>query len=174
MMLLHKLMDVWQSIKLVLKSRRHLTIMFFSSALMSIFAILIPTLTIPGNTLGFQISLLNLPSIALIIVFSILFGLSMSMNVYAISSNRARMASMAGREASTGIVSMIGAMFSGPLCASCIATILGLFGLGSATTLSITTILFSYRTEILVLSLILIITSIYFAGRRINKICEKC
>ncbi len=171
---MNKIKDIVQSLRLVFKAKRYLAILIISSIIMFVISLLIPVLTIPGNTFGFQISLLNFWSIILITLFSILFGLSIGMNVYYFSSNKVKTASMARKGAGNTFIAMIGAMFSGPLCGSCIATILGLLGIGGAATLSITSFLFSYRTEILILSSLLLITSIYFTGRRINKTCDNC
>ena len=166
----NKIKSTVEAIKATLKSKKHLAIAVAFALLMIIVAVYLPTVTIPGNSIEFQISLITLDSAIIMIFFSILAGLSMGMHVYASDVLKQNNIIMLGEEVGTGIAGMFSAMLSGPLCLSCFAVIFGAIGLGSGAALFVV----SHRTEIQVLSLLLLSASVYIAGKRINKNCELC
>ncbi|MBI2233283.1 MAG: hypothetical protein HYU56_05150 [Candidatus Aenigmarchaeota archaeon] len=165
-----KLKPIFGTIKITLKSRKYFSVAIISALFMLSLSVYIPSIITPGNSIGYQLSLITWENALLILLFSALFGISMAMHVHATKLKRANKGLMAGESAATGIFGMVGAMFSGPLCASCISIIFSTIGLGGSAALA----LFSHRTEILAASMMLIIVSIYFAGKRINRFCEHC
>ncbi|MBI2675166.1 MAG: hypothetical protein HYX24_01810 [Candidatus Aenigmarchaeota archaeon] len=154
---------------LMLSSRKHLAVAVATMAIMVLLSVYIPVLTIPGNTIEFQLSLLTWDTIILTLIFSGLVGISIGMHAYVSAvkiSNKGRAVIKTG---GTGFVGVVATLFAGKLCPLCLATIFGLLGLGASSALFV----FSYKAEIMALSLVLLLASIYLAGRRISA-CENC
>lgn len=158
------------AIGLALKSRKSLAIGISSAIAMAFLSVSIPSVITPGNTIGFQLSLLSWENIALTALFSVLFGISMALHSYAMSLKKIRKGMAVGQEAATGVAGMVGGMFSGPLCASCISIIFSVIGLGGSAVIFV----LSHRNEILLASVLVIIASIYFAGKKVTRFCENC
>ncbi len=156
------------AIGLALKSRKRLAIGIISAIAMAFLSIYIPAAIKLGTTIESQISLLTWENILLITIFSILFGVSIALHSYAMSLKKNH-----GNMSVTpvgGFAGIIGGVFSGPMCPTCISTIISILGLGSSTAI----FMLSHRTEILALSALLIITSIYFVGKKVTRFCDKC
>lgn len=151
----------------VLKTKRQLAIAIFSSLFTLALALYIPVLTIPGNTIEFQLSLVTWDYAALLVLFSALFGISISLHVYPSPIMNKNHSIVKG--AGTGFAGIMGTLFAGKLCPLCLGTILGFIGLGGSALY-----LFSFRNEILVASMLILLASIYFGSKRIAAICEKC
>lgn len=162
--------SIFKPLVLTLSSKKHLIIAIISSLVMAFLAILIPSLLIPSNTIKFQLSLLKINEITLIIIFSALFGISIAMQSYAFFIEKLHKSKLVMKSTGTGFVALTATLFSTKLCPLCLATILGLIGLGSSATL----FLFSYKKEILIVSMLLLILVIYITGKRITNFCEKC
>ncbi len=165
-----KLKSTFEAIKMTLKSRKHLLITIIFGLFMIGLAIYIPSLITPGNTIEFQLSLITFENALIMVLFSSLVGLSMGMHAYASDLLKRTNVNMVIEEAGTGIVGMFSTMLSGPLCASCIAIIFSAVGLGSGAALFVLV----HIKEIQIISLALILLSIYLAGKRVNRNCELC
>ncbi len=162
---------ILESIFLTLSSRKYALIAIALAVVMAFIAILIPSLLTPGNTLKLQLSLLQISDIGLITLFSSLFGISIAMQMYASHKEKIQGKHLV-RNTGTGLVAITGTLFSAKLCPICLGAILGFVGIGGSATL----FLFSYKTEIMITSIFIIIFTIYLAGNRIGKIkvCDKC
>jgi len=162
--------SVIHAARLMLSSKKHLVIVICSSIFMFFLAVLIPAVTIPSNTVEFQLSLLSEESALLTILFSILFGISMGMHSYASKMSKLRKGAVVGERAGTGFFSFIGTLFAGKLCPMCLSAIFGFLGLGASAVFFV----LSFTVPILFASMLLILISIYFAGKRIANACENC
>ncbi|MBI2044946.1 hypothetical protein HYT23_02725 [Candidatus Pacearchaeota archaeon] len=138
---------------------------------MAFIAVIIPSLLTPGNTLKLQLSLLQINEVILIIIFSSLFGISIAMQIYA-SHKEKKQGEYLVKGTGTGLVAFTGTLFSAKLCPICLGAILGFIGIGGSATL----FLFSYKNEIMITSIFVLVFTIYLAGNRIAKVkvCEKC
>jgi len=165
-----KLEPTLNAISLTLKSKKHLGIVIFSSLFMLFLAILIPIILIPGNSIEYQLSLFAWDSSVLTFLFSVLFGISMGMHSYASKISKTRKSLVVGERAGTGFFSMVGTLFASKLCPMCLGTIFSFLGLGASTVFFV----MSFRTPILIISILLILISIYFAGKRITIFCQNC
>lgn len=159
-----------KAIVLTLKSRKHLLIVIAASLLMMVLSVYIPSVLTPGNTIAFQLLLLTFGEAALIILFSLLFGLSIGMQLYASALHKMRKGVTAAKSTGTGIAAFAGTLFSAKLCPICLSALLAYIGIGGSAAL----LLFSYKTEILVASMLVLLASMYFAGKRITVSCERC
>lgn len=162
--------SVFKSIFLVFSSRKHLLIAVAFALAMAFISILIPSLLTPGNSLQYQLSTLEIKDIGLIALFSSLFGLAIAMQFYA--SHKEKTSSHLAKSTGTGFVAFAGTLFSAKLCPICLGAILGFVGIGGSATL----FLFSYKNEIMLASIFILLLTIYLTGKRITKIklCENC
>lgn len=162
--------SMFESIFLTFSSKKYIIIAVILTVVMAFISILIPLLLTPGNTLKLQLSILELRDIILIILFSALFGIAIAMQSYA--SHKEKHNNKLVKSTGTGLVAFIGTLFSAKLCPVCLVAILGFFGIGGSATL----FLFSYKNEIMIASIFILVFIIYLTGKRITKIkfCEKC
>ena len=162
--------SMFEHILLTFSSKKHIIIAVILVVVMAFISILVPSLLIPGNTLKLQLSLLETSDISLIIIFSALFGIAISMQIYA--SHKEKNSNKLVKSTGTGLIAFTGTLFSAKLCPICLGAILGFLGIGGSATL----FLFSYKNEIMIASIFILIFIIYLAGKRITKlkICEKC
>lgn len=132
--------------------------------------IFIPVVTIPGNDLIFQISLLTYREYSLFILLSILTALSIILQLYIYRINKSRKIgiSIFGQ----GIVGVFSAFLASILgastCAACLSFVFGLLGVGGFF------FLLEYRNEITLFAVIILMLSIYFSSKRIMEDCEVC
>ena len=92
------------------------------------------------------------------------------MQIYA--SHKEKNSNKLVKSTGTGLIAFTGTLFSAKLCPICLGAIFGFLGIGGSATL----FLFSYKNEIVIASIFILIFMIYLAGKRITKlkICEKC
>ena len=132
----------------------------------------IPVLTIPANTLRFQLSIYQPRDYALLGVFAALTALLITMQWYLVGLKRR--AQEAARASGRGIVgsssAVFAALFGTAACSSCVAAILGIFGIGAATTITLLT----YRWYIVLGSLLLIVLVLRSTAREINSTGSAC
>ncbi len=154
------------AIVLMLKSKRQLTIAILAAISMLIVALFIPILTIPGNTIDFQLSLVTWDYALFLIIFSVLFGLSIGLHAYPSSNSDS---SLIGKGSGAGFAGILGTLFAGKLCPVCLSTILGMIGMGGSALF-----LFSYRNEILIASAAILLLSIYLGAKKAARVCSNC
>jgi len=161
---------IFESIFLTFSSRKYVLMVVILTLLMAFFSILIPSLLTPGSTLKLQFSLLKLEDISLIILFSFLFGTSIAMQSYV--SYKEKHGNTLVKGTGTGLVAFIGTLFSAKLCPICLGAILSFVGIGGSAAI----FLFSYKDEIMLASIFMLVFIIYLTGKRIIKvkICDKC
>ena len=160
-----RLQPTLNAVSLTLKSRKYLGIAIAFSIFMMFIAILIPTILIPGNSIDYQISLFTWDSALLTILFSVLFGISMGMHSYASHIRKLRNSAAIGERVGTGFFSITGTLFASKLCPMCLSAIFSFVGLGASAVFFV----LSFRFPILIASIVLVLISIYFAGKRIEK-----
>jgi|GEM_PF-3365845 len=162
--------SVFKSIFMTLSSRKHLLIAVALTLVMASVAILIPSFLTPGSNIQYQLSILQINDIGLIVLFSSLFGVAIAMQLYA--SHKEKLKENIAKNTGTGFVAFIGTLFSAKLCPVCLGAILGVIGIGGSTAL----FLFSYKNEIMLVSISILFLTIYLTGKRITKIkiCENC
>jgi len=157
--------NTFDAVKLTVRSRKHLGIVIASSLFMLLLAVLIPTILIPGNSIDYQISLFTWDSALLTILFSVLFGISMGMHSYASHIRKLRKSAAIGERVGTGFFSITGTLFASKLCPICLSAIFSFVGLGASAVFFV----LSFRFPILIASILLVLISIYFAGKRIKN-----
>lgn len=130
--------------------------------------ITVPLLTVPGNDLAFQLSIMPLRDYVTISILGMLTGISLMFNLYVFRRERKQKIEKVGTMSITGGIGVVSSFFGSVTCVACASSILGFLGLGTVT------FLLSYRLPIVLLSSFFIILSIYFTSRKILNLCDVC
>lgn len=157
-----------RTLLLPFKSKKHLAIIFISFLLMLAFSFLMPRLLLPSNTLQLQLSRLTFIDGLIRLSFAFLFGLSIGL--YSYSSSLIKSNKNLIQTTGTGFTSIIGALFTGKLCAVCIGTALSFLGISGSTAAFLT----SHDKEIIFISFLIMIASLLFSASKVSKICKDC
>ena len=158
--------QIFTTAKEVLTKRNYLLGFFiFIPVIFSIF-VLIPVLTIPANSISFQLSIFTIRDYTLISTLSILasFFIILQIYTYKIVRDRKERVKVLGQGAVGGYGGLVAAVFGTAACASCLAALFGFLGLG--------TVFFLIRYQWLICSgaILLILISIYFTSKK----CASC
>lgn len=160
---------IQNSLNHIFSSKKHLAVAVTSSVFMAILTIYAPVLLTPGNTVSYQLSLMQWYNFVLIGTFSILFGLSFAVYYYAAQISGGVISLFKGGSGS-GLAGFTGALFSSPVCISCLSTILAAVGIGGSAAIT----LFQHQTKVQALSVAMLGTSFYFASIKLELNCEEC
>lgn len=169
------LLDVRRALRAAFADRASRVAFFAVSVLFFVAAILLLVVTIPGNTLPFQLSIFTRGEYALLIVLAVLAGFQ---GAFQVSIWRAQRRSHAWPRAVvqgtfTG-VSGLSAFFAAALgtaaCSACLATLFGLLGVGTGTLFFIV----ERRTIFLVGAVAIMLLSLTMAARRMLHRCPAC
>lgn len=156
--------------KMVLQSRFYLSVFFLITPIIAFLLFLIPVNAIPGNSVTFQMQLFSTKDYLMIFSVAGLQSLLLVMFFYLFRRARSqRIKLSAFGHSNLGVISGVPAfLFGTKLCPICITAIFGF--LGSGTIFSI----LQYRVWIFVVSVAILLLSIYSISRKINRTCEYC
>lgn len=159
---------LWLGIREPFKNKNYFYL--FLALLFIFFAlfVLIPVWTVLGNTLSTQLDIFTARDYTVLILLSSLSSLFITMQAYVMRQKR----KMGG--VSTATAGGIGALFAGiagtAFCASCLAPLFAVFGIGFGGTLFV----LEYRWYFVVAITLFMLTAIYLTARKINKVCVSC
>lgn len=165
--------QVYFAISRSFKDKRSSLIGAVSAIISLALFIALPIITIPGNTLLYQLKIFRAQDYLLMLFLSVLIGLNIALQVYGMKQQKIHMAGVpktVARGMLSGITGMFGAMVATATCASCLAFLFGLIGL------SVGSVLFVLQHQVYFLggSILAMLISVYFAARKVNKICATC
>jgi len=156
----------------VFKERNYFFAFVFIAIVFFALFVYIPVFTIPGNDLGFQLSIYSQRDYILMFLLAFLVGLNFSLQIYSFKKQREQqgLVKSTGRVAVSGLSGVFGAIVGTAACASCLAFFFGLIGLGAGS------VIFVLNNQIyfLVGAIIALLISLYFVARKVNGICESC
>lgn len=150
------------SLKEIAGSRKYSGIAVASAVSMYGLAILVPVLLTAGNSVAYQLSLMEWYNFALIGIFSGLFGLSFTTYRAATEISGGLLSML---ESGTGLTGFTGVLFSSPVCLSCLSTILAAVGMGTSAALT----LVKHQTKIQLVSVTMLAVSFYFASLNLEN-----
>jgi len=150
-----------------LKSRGKYPALFaLFAAAFAAFFVFLPIYLTPGNDFGFWFSIMPWWGYLLLVLFSAIMGLLLTMQLY-IHDNR-----MSQTNAASGGLSLVPALAAGvystAACVGCLAALFAFAGLGGVLFFT------AYRTQLIVLSVGIALVSLYYTSRRLNRNCESC
>lgn len=158
------------AIKLVLGNKNYLAGFIVLSLVIFWLFIYIPVKNIPGNDFTFQLSIMTLQDKLLSGLLSVLVSLSLVMNVYAFKLKRSAKVgiSMLGQSGGGLFSGIVASVFGTATCAACVSSLFGFLGTGGVL------FLLEYRTQIVLVSIILLLISLYFISAKVVGICKSC
>lgn len=135
--------------------------------------VLVPVWSIPGNDPAFQLSLFSLENWILFIVLALLIALLLTMQVFIFrrardAASKARNLGNAAVGAAGAYAGILGGVFATAACSWCVAAVFGFLGTSA--------VLFIAQNQIwaVILSIFIMLASLYFASRSILKKCKNC
>ena len=154
------------SMKISLRGTNY-KLLFISVSLMMFFLfVLIPTISIPGNTFLYQLSLFTSLDLVVTISISILYAIFVTMQIYSMRLKKHV------RNIGTTVGGGVGALSAGvagtAFCASCLAPLFALLGIGFGGVLFV----LEYRFYIVTIIVVLMIIAIYLIARSITNNCN--
>ena len=163
--------EAFSALTKVLREQRYLTLLFvFTVAFLGVFIVL-PVITIPGNTVSLQLSIFRLRDYILMGLLAALAGLNLTLQVYLLKQPKTKPLSQAAVHGAVGSAAGIfSAVIGTASCASCLFALFALIGLGAGSVLFV----LQNQTYFLLGAFALMVSSIYFAAQRINKVCMTC
>lgn len=163
--------NVYFAIRTVLQERKYLLIFLLSSIVFFALFIVIPLIAIPGNDLMFQLNIFRTRDYFLMIFLAALVGLNLALQVYTFKQRRTQKAtqSVAGG-AISGVSGIFGAIVGTAACASCLAALFGLIGLGTGSVFFV----LKNQPYFLIGAIALMLISLYFTARKVNRVCNSC
>jgi len=154
------------SLKISLGDTKYRLILVVTSILMFFLFVLIPTISIPGNTFFYQLSLFTPLDLVITISISILYAIFVTMQIYSMRLKKHI------RDIGTTVGGGVGALFAGvagtAFCASCLAPLFALLGIGFGGVLFV----LEYRFYIVTAIVVLMIIAIYLIARSITNNCN--
>lgn len=164
--------QTYLAISQTLKDRNSLIVfVIVALALFSLF-IAMPIFTIPGNTLQFQLKTFRAQDYTLMLFLSILAGLNVALYWFSFrqrKENGVVSQAVAGGTASS-IAGIFGAIVGTATCASCLAVIFGLIGLGTGSVFFV----LKNQSYFLFGAIAVLLISLYFGSRKVSRICSSC
>ncbi|MCH7492773.1 hypothetical protein IID19_04305 [Patescibacteria group bacterium] len=135
--------------------------------LMTATLIIIPVLTVSGNTLRVQLDIFKPLDYFLLIFISSLYAVFITLQLYAFKVARSTAPDI-GKGAAGGVGAILAGVAGTAFCASCLAPLFGLLGIGLGGTLFV----LQYRFYIVALVAILMLVAIYFTSKKITRVCK--
>lgn len=164
---------IYSAIKKVLAEKIYLLLALFAAAFFFGVFIFIPLVTIPGNDLRFQLSIYSRENYILMISLALLVGVTFTTQLYAARQHRTLRKSLPPVLQSvmlSGASSIFGSIVGTASCASCLASLFGLIGLGTGSLFFV----LENQSYFLLGAIALMLVSLYFAARKVNRLCSSC
>jgi ABC-type uncharacterized transport system permease subunit len=159
---------LWLGIREPFKKTKYTYLFLASFFVFFALFVFIPVWTVAGNTLATQLQIFTARDYIVLILLSSLSSLFITMQVYVMRQKR----KMEG--VSTATAGGLGALFAGiastAFCASCLAPLFAIFGIGFGGVVFVLEYRFYFVAGITLLMLI----AIYLTARKINKVCNSC
>ena len=161
---------LFTAIKTVLTAKSYLLIFIAFFPIIFFVFILVPVSAIPGNDFVFQLSIFTPKDYAFLTILALLISLIITMQIFIFRRNKNLKENIAsaGVGAVGGSSGIIATVFATASCSSCVAVLFGFLGTGA--------IFFAVENRWLfvLLAIGLMLVSLYFAARKVNKVCVSC
>jgi len=152
---------IYNSTKEILSKKSYKLLFLFIAVIVLAIYIIIPVFSIPGNDFLFQLSIFTFKDFIVLIPFSLLVSLMISMQIY--SYKQRKSLRLVGKSVVGGYSGIVAGVFGTASCSSCVAAIFGFLGTGS--------VLFLIANQWWVVSIagLLVILSLYLTSIGIDK-----
>lgn len=132
--------------------------------------IVVPVVSTPGNTIAFQLSITRPLDWLLMGVLALFIGATVAVEIAARRRQRGRITTAVARTTLGGASGLFGVLVGTAACTSCLASILGLVGIGFGGTLFV----LQHRTPFLIGAIALSVGVLALAMRRLYRSCASC
>ena len=159
------------SIKFVLSKKKYFLFFVLFSLFFFMLFIFIPVASIPGNDVSFQLSIYTLKDYFIMILLSMLIGLTLTLQTYTFKAKRIK--PKLPQSAVSGTVSISGvfaAIVGTAACTSCLAVLFGFLGVSFGSLVFI----LDHRIYFLIGATVIMIISLYFVAKKVSNVCKKC
>jgi len=159
---------IWFGIKETLTDKNYLALFLLAFLLMLVLFTFIPIWAVPGNSIAIQLDIFKSLDYLTILFLSGLYALFVAMQTYLMRQKKSLggIATSIGGGASTLFAGIAGTAF----CASCLAPLFALFGIGFGGVIFV----LEYRFYFVIGILALMLAAIYFTAQKIEKRCKSC
>jgi hypothetical protein len=163
---------IYFAIKQIIKKPSYLFLCVGIAVAFFALFIAIPVFTIPGNNLVFQLSIFRTQDYALMIFLAVLVGLNIAMQAYIWKKQRERgdISQSVVQGTVSGAMGIFGTVVGTAACASCLASLFGLIGLGTGSVFFV----LKNQPYFLLGAVLLMLISLYFVAIKINRVCNSC
>ena len=151
------------SVKKSLEDKKYKLLLVFVSLVVFFLFVLIPTISIPGNTFLYQLSLFSFLDLTITISLSILYAVFVVMQVY--SMRHKKQISDIGATVVGGAGTLLAGVAGASFCASCLAPLFAIFGVGFGGVL----FLLEYRFYFVIVIALLMLIAIYLTSLKIQE-----
>jgi len=162
------LKTIWFGIQETLSKKKYALIFISISAVMLSLFVLVPTWTVPDNTVSSQLTLFTPIDLGVLGVLTIVSALYMTMQVFAMRTGKKV------QEVGAAAGGAFGALFAGiagtAFCASCLAPLFAIFGIGFGGLIFV----LEYRLYFVVGILVFMFIALYLTARKIKRVCVTC
>lgn len=159
---------LWLGIREVITKRSFALLFLILFFVFFALFVLIPVWAVPFNTLATQLDIFTARDYAILVLLSSLSSLFITMQAYVMRQKR-KIEGM-----STATAGGIGTLFAGiagtAFCASCLAPLFAIFGIGFGGVIFV----LEYRFYFVVGITLLMLIAIYLTARKINRVCVLC
>ncbi len=164
--------QIYSVILVTFRYRKSLFVFIIAATIFFTLFIAIPVWTTPANTLSFQLNIFRTQDYVLMIFLAILTGFTMALQVYSYKLKKAKqvLSQSVLQSTASGGLGIFGSIIGTATCASCLATLFGLIGLGTGSVFFV----LKNQTLFLLGAVITMFFSLYFSARKINKLCNSC
>ena len=159
---------IYSSSKSLLSNKSYARLLFLVVITILAVYIMIPVLTIPSNTILFQLSIWEFKDYAVLIPLSFLVGLMITMQVYVFKQRKKSKVKETGKSVVGGYSGIVAGVFGTASCSSCVAAIFGFLGTGTVIGL------IKYQWYVVIGSVALVLLSLYLSSLSIEKNCKEC
>tara|TARA_B100000745_G_scaffold77587_1_gene47082 strand:- start:934 stop:1431 length:498 start_codon:yes stop_codon:yes gene_type:complete len=162
------LKTIWFGIQETLSKKKYSVLFAVISLIMLSLFVLVPTWTVPGNTVSSQLTVFTPTDLFILALLTIISALYMTMQIFVMRTGR----KIQGVGATVG--GAFGALFAGitgtAFCASCLAPLFAIFGIGFGGLIFI----LEYRLYFVAGILALMFIALYLTARKIKRVCVTC
>jgi len=159
-----------KALKKVFSEKKYILLSLFFAAFMFSILILLPVGRFNYKAFYYQVTGLDGASLFIMVLFSIILGILISMQVYLIKKTHESKKKLFGKGIISGFFSFFAGIFGSAVCVACLSILLGFLGIGAIT------FLITYRTHLFVLSALIALFSLYSASRGViaHEECKVC
>jgi hypothetical protein len=160
-------MEVGEAAERVFREKGYIQLAVVLSIVFLLIYISIPVFVVPGNDYKYYFSVTPIHEHVFSLILSVIMGIVFTMQIYS-WKNSISIVKNAGMGFVGFFSGTISTIFASATCVSCITAIFSFIGFGTVN------LLLEHKTEIMLMTLGIVLASLYFTSRKINGKCKSC